>query len=298
MSTERGQRFLKELPELNQDLPCAPKIIAQLFTQTVPWSTDSNEDIATTVARDQGLTARVLTLANSAHYGLKDSITTIPRAVSLMGLDEVRSMVLMVAALGVASSLKGRDDFELAPYWRHQVLTGIAAEALAKEIMANAAELGIDEQLDPSECYTTGILHDLGKAITAIHRPESWQSIVHLAQSRGLSHSDAEIRYWGMDHGVIGGMALVAWNLPATITEPISRHHAPNSSTPSHRLGAQLLHTADALALLTDNPEALIPGPWPEFLDTWKIDQEQFLADLAIRAEEPRATSLIAQLDN
>ncbi|MBU1001441.1 MAG: HDOD domain-containing protein [Proteobacteria bacterium] len=296
MSSERGQRFLKELPELNQNLPCAPTVLARLFAQTIPLSKNSTEEIAETIAHDQGLTARVLILTNSAHYGLKDSITTIPRAVSLLGLDEVRSMVLMVAALGVATSLKGRKDFELGPYWRHQILTGIAAETLAKALTISNSDPGIPQTIDPGECYTIGILHDIGKALTAIHRPDCWQSILHLAQSRGLSHSEAEIRYWGLDHGQIGAAALSAWNLPAALTKPLMWHHAPQDAPADHRLGAQLLHAADALAILTDNPLASIPGPWPEFLESWTIDREQTLADIATLAQEPRASTLISQL--
>jgi len=296
MSAERAQRFLNQLPALNQDLPCAPDVIARLFTQTSPFSTDSNENIAATIARDQGLSARVLALANSAFYGMSEPITTISRAVSLLGLDEVRSMVLIVAAAGVASSLKERGDFDLETYWRHQVLTGITAFALSQALAERSDQLGLPPLAESCECYCAGILHDIGKALTVIHRPDCWESIVHLRQSRGVSQFEAEIRFWGLDHGLIGGMTLAAWNLPPVLTEPVTWHHAPQEAPEGFRLGAEVLHVADSLAHLMDAPGDALPGPWPELLEAWELDREALLADIAERAQTPQNRALFAQL--
>ena len=297
MSSERAQRFLNELPELNQDLPCSPKVIAKLFAQISPWSQDSNEDIATTIGRDQGLAARVLSLANSAFYGMNDAITTVGRAVSLLGLNEVRALVLMVAAAGVASGLKDHEGFDLEAYWQHQVYTAIAAQTLADNLEAKQKELDLPPISVGCECYTAGILHDIGQALTVLHRPDGWKSINHLATTRRLPLYEAEIRYWGLDHGLIGGMTLAAWNLPPALTEPLTWHHAPEAAPEEYRLGASVLHCADALAHIADESNESPPGDWARYLQNWELEREALLEDIAARTEQPHNIALLAQLD-
>lgn len=297
MSSERAQRFLNELPELNQDLPCAPQVIAKLFAQTSPWSQDSNEDIARTIGRDQGLSARVLSLANSAFYGMNDTISSIGRAVSLLGLNEVRAMVLMVAAAGVASGLKGRDDFDLEAYWQHQVYTAMAAQALANALEGRADELDLPPISVGCECYTAGILHDIGQALTVLHCPDCWQSITQSMQAENIPLYEAEIRFWGLDHGLIGGMTLATWNLPPALTEPLTWHHAPEAAAKEHRLGASLLHCADALAHIADRSDESPPGSWPDSLLAWGLERDALLEDIAARTEEPQNIALLAQID-
>lgn len=240
MSHARGQAFLEELPRLPHRLPYSPALLAALFAQTGGASLSSLEDIGRTMAQDQGLTARVLALANSAYYGLQAQVSSAGRAVAVLGLSEVRTLVLAVGVAAMARDHVPARLLDLGAYWRHQAVAALAARLLARRL-----------GLDPDALYTAGMLHDLGKLLTAMHRPGDWTAIRALGQARNLPWFAAEDAHWGIDHAIVGAMTLSAWNLPLAITDPVSWHHAPDRA-PEARAEARALALADALAHAAD----------------------------------------------
>lgn len=260
MSLERGRAFLKNLPGLAAELPFAPDILATLYSQTAETHGVSFSDVAATIAADQGLTTRVLALANSAFYGLRDTVSTPERAVALVGLDSVRTMVLAIGMAGLTSRLAATDAFDLADYLRHQVLTAVAAGFVADEARAAAPDAPHLARVDSGEMFTSGILHDVGKVLIALNDVRDWDAIAAIATERGLRPFEAEQEYWGLDHAVAGGMALTAWGLPSVLVEPVSCHHDPPSAPEALRPRTELLLLADALAHLHTAPDE-DPGP-------------------------------------
>jgi putative nucleotidyltransferase with HDIG domain len=310
MSHARGQAFLEELPKLSANLPYSPALLGTLFAQTGDNSLAPLSDIAATIAQDQGLTARILALANSAYYGLQAQVSSPARALTVLGLAEVRTLVL---AVGVASLAKGRlrpGLLDLPAYWRHQVLAASAARILARAL-----------GLDPDTLYTAGMLHDLGKLLTARSRPGDWSAITRAARELDLPCHEAEDAHWGVDHALVGAMTLSSWNLPPSLTEPVSWHHAPDRS-PDHPRQAAALCLADALAhaleeaqeeAREDAPAAPepgaapapppAPGPSPLTGVDWRalaaslgLDPDQVLAQARDAAQDPSLSDLLARL--
>lgn len=239
MSLERGQQFLSLLADTKHELPFSPKLLQRLFAQTSESSVASLGEIADTISPDQGLTTRILAVANSAFYGLQSQVTSVHRAATVLGIKEVRNIVL---ALGVQGLAKGRtlpDDFDLIEYWRHQLTVALCVKQLAVE-----TKLG-----DPDNLFTIGLLHDLGKMIVAMHAPEDWKAIAEIRRDKQMSFHKAEDSWWGIEHGVIGALVLKSWNLPADLHEPVNWHHAPLAA-PDYRTQAKHLCLADMLVHL------------------------------------------------
>ncbi|GAB6038345.1 HDOD domain-containing protein [Fundidesulfovibrio butyratiphilus] len=282
MSQERGQRFLLELPTLRHELPYSPALLTALFAQTGPDSDTPLETIAETLSHDQGLTAKVLALANSAFYGLQQKVTTVSRALAVLGLAEVRTLVLTVGVKTLAESKGFPKDFDLGSYWEHQLSVAVIARALAPTLGAP----------DPDALFTAGVLHDLGKLLTALHSPDDWRAIRDLAQERRIPYAEAEEDYWGIEHGVIGSMVLGAWNLPESLTEPVNWHHAPMHA-PSGRRAALTLCVADALAHALNDQDAPVACPWQEVLLRFGLDDRAAmdLADDALTRNNPALLS-------
>lgn len=247
MSQERGQRFLLELPSIRNDLPFSPDLLTRLFCLTDEDGVSSLDVISAAIAEDQGLSTRVLAMANSAFYGLQSQVRTVSRAVAVLGLREVRGLVLALGMLGLATRRPLPKGFALDPYLEHQLTVGIAAMALARQCKA----------MDPDDAFTAGLLHDLGKLLTALYRPEDWLTQAAMVETEALPWHDAEERHWGLDHGLIGAMVLGSWNLPATLTEPVNWHHAPEAA-PHHPEPGRLLGLADACARQLSNQP--LPG--------------------------------------
>lgn len=270
MSHEQGQRFLLDLPGLRHDLPYSPALLTTLFQQTGQNSETPIDEIAETLSRDQALTAKVLTLANSAFYGLQQEVTTVARAMAVLGLSEVRTVVLAVGVKALTGAKGFPRDFNVGGYWEHQLAVALIARHLAPGMGG----------LDGDNLFTAGVLHDLGKIITALHRPDDWRAIEALARQDGLPYGEAEDEHWGLEHGVLGSMVLGAWNLPEELTETVNWHHAPMHS-PGHRRQSLVLCVADALAHVNAGDEAKVRCPWREVLGKFGLSPSDVLDDIA-----------------
>jgi len=239
MSLERGQKFLSLLADTKHELPFSPRLLQRLFTQTSEGSVASLGEIAATISPDQGLTTRILAVSNSAFYGLQSQVTSVHRAATVLGIKEVRNIVLALGVQGMTKGKKLPDDFDLIEYWRHQLTVALTVRLLAAET----------KQADPDNLFTAGLLHDLGKMIVAMHAPEDWKAIADLRQEKQMSFHKAEDAWWGIEHGVVGALVLKSWSLPAELHEPVNWHHAPLAA-PDYRLQAKHLCLADMLVNL------------------------------------------------
>jgi putative nucleotidyltransferase with HDIG domain len=269
MQQDAGQQFLAELPDIEHDLPFAPDLLEKLFLQTRDDSYDSLDAVAATISRDQGLTAKVLSLANSAFYGLQSQVSSISRAIAVLGLREVRNIVL---SLGVSHLTKKNplpESFDLKIYWRHQFLVASSAKTLARK--ANGA--GADT------LYAAGLLHDLGKLVIAMHRPGDWEAIHRMTRERDMPYLEAEELHWGLDHAIVGALVMRSWDLPAELTEAVNWHHNPDLA-PDYRSQAELLCLADALAHRMQNPDTSFMPIWLELTDRRDIDREEVLEEM------------------
>lgn len=266
MSQEHGQQFLLALPGLRHDLPYSPVLLTTLYSQTGQTSSTPLDEIADTLSRDQGLTAKVLTMANSAFYGLQQEVTTVPRAIAVLGLNEVRSLVLAVGVKALTQNKNFPKEFAVSDYWQHQLTVAIIARHLAP-LMGG---------VDGDNLFTAGVLHDLGKLLTALHRADDWRAVDALTREHRVSYSEAEEDYWGIEHGMLGSMVLGSWNLPEEITEPVNWHHAPMHS-PNHRREALVLCVADAMAHVIADPEAFIHCPWQDVLGKFHLSDSDML---------------------
>lgn len=271
MNQDRIQGFLRELPKLKEDLPFSPEVLKQLFVQTGSNSMSSLEDIGTTLGKDQGLTTRILSLANSAYYGLQAEVQSVPRAAAVLGLSEIRNIVLTLGVNGLAGKYEMPEDFDLAEYWTHQFFVGMLSRELSR-----MSEIG-----NPDNLFTVGLLHDIGKLITAMRRPDDWQAIRELAEEKELVDAEAEEEYWGMDHAVIGSLVLKSWDLPANLVEPVNWHHAP-ALAPDHSNEATLVCLADAAAHAAVDPE----GVYVEYVEPLCPDLELNMEEVMETAEE------------
>lgn len=236
MSGANGQEFLTHLAGIRHDLPYSPELLQKLFAQTGEDSLSSLDDVAGTISNDQGLTTKVLSLANSAFYGLRAQVSSVSRAIAVLGLVEVRNIVLMLGVKHLSRGFELPAGFDLVEYWTHQVAVGMIAKKIAR----------MQREAAPESIFTAGLLHDLGKLITAMHRPKDWLAIEALSRKNGLSFHEAEDRYWGFDHSVVGALVLRSWDLPADLTEPVNWHHFPEAA-PDHSREAGIVCLADQL---------------------------------------------------
>ncbi|SHN57411.1 HDOD domain-containing protein [Desulfovibrio litoralis] len=243
-----AQLFLEELQNNPPRLPYDSKIVSKLFDMTHPKSDSATKDIAGLIEKDPGLTAKILRLSNSPRYSLISQVSTPLAAVTVLGLNEIRNLILIT---GVRLSIKPKKfplEFNFTELWQHQLLTGACARVLS---YAQNNNIG-SQNINHDEVYTASLLHDLGKVMIAALRPNDWLAINQLEKEKQLSTQEAEDSYWGLDHGLIAGRVLESWGLPRSLTEPIIWHHYPELAK-EHKKTALFIAIANYLASEKNN---------------------------------------------
>jgi putative nucleotidyltransferase with HDIG domain len=269
MHQEAGQQFLAELPGIEHDLPFAPDLLEKLFQQTRKDSFASLDAIADTISHDQGLSAKILSLANSAFYGLQAQVSSISRAIAVLGLREVRNIVLTLGISQLSHLHPPPAAFDLKEYWRHQLVVAASTKTLACMV----------QDVNADAMFAAGLLHDLGKLIIAMHRPADWEAIHRMTTERTISFLEAEELHWGLDHAIVGALVLRSWSLPAEVTEAVNWHHNPEFA-PEFRAEAEVLRMADAMAYLVKDPETPLKALWEKLASSREIDHADALQRL------------------
>ena len=239
---ERAQAFLANLSENCPELPFEPTLLPELFASTAATSVKDTNQIAALVERSQGLASRILRQANSAYYGIQTEVSSLGHAIRLLGLNEVRNMIVQ---LGVSSAMKTMNlpkDFPFDKLWEHQLFTANIARSIARSIPQAAGAVSADE------LYVAGLLHDMGKTMLAALCPDDWVAIQDLALCENIDFYQAEENYWGLDHSVVGARLLTFWGIPSKLTELVNWHHNPHLARQEFQAPTRLLSASNLLA--------------------------------------------------
>jgi putative nucleotidyltransferase with HDIG domain len=193
------------------------------------------DEISRVIWADPALTARVLALANTRHFGAGRGVTTLPRAVSLLGPQTVRSLA-STAVLHLFSSECAELPDE---FWLHAVTAAVAAAHVAGSVPA-----------DRAEAFTAALLHDFGELLLRDHDPQRFDEMARAVADEPLEARFAiERRLFGIDHASLGAQVLSRQGLPPAITGAIREHHlADATATPL----ARIVRVADCVAKVVD----------------------------------------------
>ena len=168
--------------------------------------------------KDQSLAAHILRVANSAFFNVSREITTLPMAVSVLGLRNLRDQVLVATARGTYKRF-GKIEKML---WSHSVACAIAARLLAKRYAPRLAE----------DAFICGLLHDIGKVVLNNERPAEFTNVMMLTYNEGYSSILAEREIFGYSHTQVGAMIATNWNYPPIIIEVTFLHHNDEEPRP------------------------------------------------------------------
>lgn len=207
----------------------------------------SVEGVAKAVSQDQSLSIRVLKLANSSAYSRGRSVDSVKEAVTRIGVQEVRTMVM---ALGVLHQYEeaGAGSVDPRLFWEHCTACGLAAAAIARARHA--------KNLD--EYFLWGTLHDIGRLILFEQVPEAYAQVWDAAHHLDLPLESVEAKLMLLDHGDVLEQALQYWKFPRDFIVPVVSHH--RSMATIRRLGPQHGEAAAVIALADRLAHALLLG--------------------------------------
>lgn len=233
-----AQESLKKVVASIASLPSLPSLYTELLDE-LQSGDPSIPKIGEIISKDIGFTAKLLKTVNSSFFGLAQRITHPTKAVSLLGLDLVQSIILASGTFDQFRNIKIK-GFSLEKLWDHAMTTAVLSRTIAR--------VAGQDRKNIETAFMAGILHDVGKLLVAAHLPEQLKAILNQMQAEAHSMADAETVVLGTTHAAIGAYLLGLWGLPDAIIEATAFHHAPFATSTNGLNSAGLVHIANAFA--------------------------------------------------
>ena len=208
----------RDLKLVVKEVPTLPIVYQQLISKMSNPNV-SVPQLAEIVSKDQSLAVKILKLVNSAFYGYKKEITTISRAMVILGFRTVRNAALAISVFDYVSGCPEDSKFPVEDFWKHSLCTASTAKVLGQKV-------GIKQQ---EETFVCGLLHDVGKLIMKKYFEEDFNEVCNYAIDKGVSWSDAEEELLGINHCTLAKAILRSWNFPPNLVEAVQFHHTLSS---------------------------------------------------------------------
>lgn len=202
---ETASRILGSVP-----IPAAPAAFMDLREQMQQDDPDIDA-VSASIARDPGLSARVLKTVNSPFFGLRSQVTSIRQATVLLGLPNVANIV---AGLALRQAMEAAGGPAPEHFWDSPVNVGMVAARLVQRIPGAS----------PDQAYMLGLFHDVGMPLMMQRFPDHADLACDPAYEKHGMVTCEDGRY-GTNHAVVGYLVSRSWGLPSHIGELILRHH-------------------------------------------------------------------------
>jgi len=217
------------------NLPSLPSVYSELQRRLQDPECPLS-DIADVISQDLAMSAKVLQLVNSSFFGFYKKIDSPVRAVNLLGIDIVKSLVLVV---GIFNEVKpvAETSFSMQNLLEHSL--GVAE--LSRKIVQ--AETDAKEEAD--NAFLAGLVHDIGKLLLFSSVEREYAEVLRLAKEQEVEFFQAEQQVLNADHAAAGGYLMGIWGLPGPVVEAVAFHHRlDHYPEPSFCL-AVAVHAAD-----------------------------------------------------
>lgn len=230
------------------ELPALPSVVAEVLQITGDPAAAVSQ-ISDHVQRDPGLTAKILKVSNSPYYGMKQHVGSLKLALVILGVREVRNIVLGISVLEQLQDQNLQDSVVTRDFWTHSVTVA----ALTKRLGA-AFALGLQ-----GEDFTSGLLHDMGKMVLFRQLGPAYQQIFVAAGGVAPKLCELETETFGFDHADAAAALAIHWNLPASLVDSLWCHH-PAPHRPLDEANNARLAASVCIANLAAHDDFALPA--------------------------------------
>ena len=223
---------IRQLVSRLDSLPATPQTFQQLSV-AIARPTSHTHDISQIVSNDRALCVKTLQIVNSALFRRSAPITSIPAAITYVGLEMLKSLALSAC---VFTAIESSPQI-------HRLLSDLQDRSLRKARFAHSL---LDGEHGADEAFTAALLLDIGQAVLALGSPERFEAMVSEARERALPWHDVEAKYFGAAHPEVGACLLGLWGLPLELIEAVAHHHRPSVIAHPQTRVLAAIHVADA----------------------------------------------------
>jgi len=192
--------------------------------------------VADAVSQDPALVSRLLRLVNSPFYGFASSISTVSRALVVLGLNKTKYLVLSFSLVAYVNGGK-RDGFDYGGYWKRSLTSAVAAKMLAELTGFDLRE----------EAFVCGLLQDIGVLALQQCLPDKYTEVMELRKADGVELCEAEQRVLNTTHAELTAALAREWGLPDILVTPAVYHHdylAADEQQPDIRMMTRVAYLA------------------------------------------------------
>lgn len=223
-----------------KDIPPMPNVMVKALS-VIKNPTTGIAELAKIMQVDQAISTKTLSLVNSAFYGFRQQITSINKALVVLGMMKAKNIIMSLALKQMMTAQGSRE------LWEHSIKCAVASEIIAKEYKV----------INPDDAFVIGFLHDIGKMLLNVKNPLKYSKVRYLAQQGNLSLVEVEDTQFGTNHCILGALISKKWQLPVILTNCIRYHHNPTQSSLPTVCG--VVYCADRL--VQQNPPTPILDP-------------------------------------
>jgi putative nucleotidyltransferase with HDIG domain len=198
------------------EMPSVPVVLSKIL-QSVDDNSASARRLEELILHDPSLSVRILKLSNSAFYSFRSEVKTIAHAITLLGLNLVRSLAIGVSIFESFSKGMREEAALINQLWMHSFGVGIMAqEIFAKRGTRSQGEFAL----------LCGLLHDLGKVVYFKKDHGGYAQLFGMEKGPDEPDlSECETARYGVDHASLGSVLTKEWHLPSELSTVVRRHH-------------------------------------------------------------------------
>lgn len=210
-----SKKIIDDIIVTVEKIPTLP-IISKKAMELLANENLSLKEIGSFIESDQALSVKLLKIANSAFYGLLNKVSTIEHALAILGLEEVRKLILGMSIYNFFSKNEN-NTFDRSRLWKHATICSQVAKFLGDYF-----NTGKDDSL-----LLSGLIHDVGKIVFDQYFHDAFLDTIEYVSAHHTTFSKAEKEILGITHYHIAAKLFQQWEFPEKITLQVFYHHAP-----------------------------------------------------------------------
>lgn len=218
-------------------LPPLPATVTRVLTTTADPESSAH-DLMQVILPDQTMCATILKIANSAALGIPKEITTIERALMVLGFDEIKNIIIGKAIFASFPKLTTASIQGVGVFWEHAYTCGLMSRIIGEHY-----------RFSPSELFISGLIHDIGKLVMFMAFPNSYPILDEHSLSSHFLAMGSEVEQYGISHDDVGLELARRWALPEQLACAIGYHHKPDAA-PHFKKYPMIVQVADILSLM------------------------------------------------
>jgi HD-like signal output (HDOD) protein len=210
---------LEQLIDGTVNIPTIPTILVDI-TAIFDSPDGSAKDAARIIEKDPAIATRALRLVNSSFYGLKNPVSNINLACSILGLKVIKNLAIQATVLQTFCAGQERGAFNTDWLWDHSFKSAVACRLLAEHSV-------IAKSFNKDDAYTCGLIHDLGKLILIDSQGDRFFEALEFSKKNNIPLAKAEAAVFGFNHAHVGGLLANRWKLAPNVQAAVMYHHSP-----------------------------------------------------------------------